>query len=49
MKIYVAAVEAFKKKERHEDTEEGRVLSERSVSQANDQRLAINPGMLLSV
>jgi hypothetical protein len=49
VKIYVARVQAFKKKERREDLEDGRALLERSVSQAYDQRLASKLGMLLSV
>jgi len=49
VKIYVARVQAFKKKERREDPEDGRALLERSVSQAYDQLLASKLGMLLSV
>jgi hypothetical protein len=49
VKIHVARVQAFKKKERREDPEDGRALLERSVSQAYDQRSASKLGMLLSV
>ncbi len=44
-KVKVSKTQRVRKKERHEDTEDGRALSKRSVGQADDLQPASKTGM----
>jgi hypothetical protein len=44
-KVKVSKAQRLGKRKRHEDTEGGRVLLKREVSQANDRQPASKPGM----